>query len=122
MLFEAVTLHRRFPFAVLVGMFFFDEGAAGDDTSKRRSTFENAHRQFRLFTDRPDPEGREEQFERFYIALHNANPTSPSFRFFRVGDSSRAIALDAIFDDVIDLLVARNPDFYESIDGVLRAI
>jgi len=37
MLFEAVTLHRRFPFAVLGGFLFFHEGAMLDATENRSS-------------------------------------------------------------------------------------
>lgn len=43
MLFEAVTLHRRFPYAVLGGLFFLDSAAESDATTKRRSTFINTH-------------------------------------------------------------------------------
>lgn len=39
MLMEAVTLHRRFPYGVLAGLFFLDKGAESDCTGKRRSTF-----------------------------------------------------------------------------------
>jgi hypothetical protein len=53
MLFEGVTLHRRFPYAVLGGFFFLDEGAESDSTERRRSTFENAHQRLRLLRDGP---------------------------------------------------------------------
>lgn len=69
MLMEAVTLHRRFPYAVLAGFFFLDSEAANDGTDKRRSTFLNAHARLQLFTGRNDPADREEQFERFYLIL-----------------------------------------------------
>src|SRR5262245_14788113 len=69
MLFEAVTLHRRFPYAVLGGFFFFDQAAESDGTTSRKSTFINAHHRFRLFTGRGDPAGRDEQYERLYIVL-----------------------------------------------------
>jgi len=58
MLYESTTLHRRFPYAVLAGFVFLDKGAANDQTEKRKSTFLNAHRRFRMFTDRNDPAGR----------------------------------------------------------------
>lgn len=57
MLYEAVTLHRRFPYAVLAGFFFLDERARHDGSAKRRSTFENAHQKLRIFGDRDDPGG-----------------------------------------------------------------
>src|ERR1700728_4478000 len=61
MLMEALTLHRRFPYAVLGAFFLLDQGAEHDHTRKRRSTFINAHARMRLFTGRSDPAGRDEQ-------------------------------------------------------------
>lgn len=78
MLIEAVTLHRRFPYAVLGGLLFLDAGAATDRTKARRSTADNAHHRLSLFTGRNDPAGRDEQFEGFYLILVNANPFSPA--------------------------------------------
>ncbi|WP_295392952.1 hypothetical protein [uncultured Thiodictyon sp.] len=75
MLMEAVTLHRRFPYAVLAGLFFLDSEAANDGTDKRRSTFLNAHARLQLFTGRNDPADREEQFERFYLILLDSGQT-----------------------------------------------
>ncbi|HYC89921.1 MAG TPA: hypothetical protein VEO54_11970 [Thermoanaerobaculia bacterium] len=46
MLGEAVTLHRRFPYAVLGGFLFLDSGAAHDASDQRSSTFRNAHGAF----------------------------------------------------------------------------
>jgi hypothetical protein len=74
MLIEAVTLHRRFPYAVLAGLLFLDKDARHDGTLKRQSTFENAFPRLRLFTGRADPAGRDEQFERLFVLLVDANP------------------------------------------------
>ena len=52
MLMEAVTLHRRFPYAVLAAVVFFDKGAEHDGTGRRKSTFVNAHARLKLFTGR----------------------------------------------------------------------
>lgn len=49
---EATTLHQRFPYAVIGGLFLFEEGAAKDGTSRRPSTFETAHEYFRTFDGR----------------------------------------------------------------------
>lgn len=122
MLFEAVTLHRRFPYSVLGGFFFFDQGAADDTTETRRSTFLNAHRRFQLFTGRNDPAGRDEQFERLYIALHDPDPLSPRVRIFLAGLAAEEIALAAAFDDLIDLVALRNPDHYEIVNGKLKKL
>ena len=120
MLMEAVTLHRRFPYAVLAGFFFFDSGAAKDGTGRRRSTFDNAHRRLRLFTGRDDPAAREEQFERFYLLLLDANPTAVKLEAYEVGSPDKAKPLDDIVTELLDLVAQRNPDFYElSADGCL---
>jgi len=120
MLMEAVTLHRRFPYAVLAGFFFFDKDAARDDTTRRRSTFLNAHARLRLFTGRDDPAGREEQFEKFYLFLLDASPTAAAVRAFEVGKPEAELELSAIIDELLTLVAERNPDFYEFLDGRLR--
>ncbi len=117
MLIEAVTLHRRFPYAVLCGLFFLDSGAATDQTATRRSTAINAHQRLRLFTGRSDPAGRDEQFERLYLILVDANPFTPTYTVHEVGSPTAEIDLDTALDQVVDLVAERNFDFYESING-----
>lgn len=119
MLMEAVTLHRRFPYAVLAGFFFLDKDAAHDGTTKRRSTFINAHARLQLFTGRNDPAGREEQFERFYLILLGASPMAVSLRAFAVGQPDKEVPLTYIIDDILKMVAQRNPDFYEFVDGDL---
>lgn len=120
MLIEGVTLHRRFPYAVLAGFFFLDKEAANDATEKRRSTFENAHNRLKLFTGRADPAGRDEQFERMYILLLDANPFSSTLLAHSVGEPSSVITLEKIFDELVALVAERNPDFYESVNGEIK--
>jgi hypothetical protein len=119
MLMEAVTLHRRFPYAVLAGFFFLDKGAASDGTPRRRSTFENAHSRLQLFTGRSDPAGREEQFERFYLLLLDASPTRVEMTCHAVGSPKETVSLSDALDDLLVLTAQRNPDFYEFVDGKL---
>lgn len=113
MLIEAVTLHRRFPYAVLAGFFFFDQGAELDGTATRRSTLENAHPRLKLFTGRADPAGRDEQFERLYVALMEASPERVSLQAYEVGRPHETVPLERIIKDLIGLVAERNPDFYE---------
>lgn len=120
MLIEAVTLHRRFPYSVLVGFVFLDKEAAADNTARRRSTVENAHARLRLFTGREDPAGRDEQYERMYLVLLNANPFRSSTTIYRVGDPKTKVSLNDIFTDLLSLVAERNPDFYECVNGNLR--
>lgn len=119
MLIEAVTLHRRFPYAVLCGLFFLDIGAAADQTATRRSTEVNAHHRLRLFTGRSDPAGRDEQFERLYLILVDANPFSPTYTVREVGSPDTEIDLDTALTQVVDLVAERNFDFYEAINGTI---
>lgn len=117
LLVESVTLHRRFPYAVLAAFLFLDADAAHDGTARRKSTFENAFPRLRLFTRRPDPSGREEQFERFYLLLLDSNQFQPSIRAFEVDNQEREVDLDAALDDMIELLGERNFDLYDGTEG-----
>lgn len=116
LLFESVTLHRRFPFAVLGGFVFLDKDARNDGTARRNSTFENAFPRLRLFTRRPDPTGREEQYERLYLFLVDATPFAATFECYAVDDASQPVALSDALDDLMELIAERNFDTYES-DG-----
>lgn len=119
MLFEGVTLHRRFPFAVLLGFFVFDVGATQDGTTRRNATFTNAHQRLRLFSGRRDPAGRDEQYEAMYLATMDATARPATFDLEEAGRSS-SISLDSIFDSAAELVVERNPDFYELRGGIIR--
>jgi hypothetical protein len=122
MLIEAVTLHRRFPYSVLAGLFFLDSGAESDATDRRRSTFVNSHPRLRLFTGRDDPAGRDEQFERLYLILLDASPAAVGLRAYEVGKPEVPVPLEVIIDDLLRIVAERNPDFYEFDAGrLLRA-
>jgi hypothetical protein len=122
MLMEAVTLHRRFPYAVLAAFFFLDKGAEADGTVRRKSTFENAHARLKLFTGRNDPAGRDEQFERFYLLLLDADPSAVNIRAYEVGKPNMEVPLDQIIKDLLIMAAERNPDFYEMDDDSLRPL
>lgn len=123
LLVEAVTLHRRFPYAVLSGWLFLDHQAEHDSTTRRKSTFENAFPRLRLFTGRADPSGREEQFERLYLLLVDANPFQPSLRCFQVSDRATEVNIGEALDELVELLAERNFDLYEATpDGMIRGI
>ena len=120
MLMEAVTLHRRFPYAVLAGFFFLDKEAESDGTDKRRSTLLNAHARLRLFTGRNDPAGRDEQYEKLYLVLIDGASQTAPFQAWEVGKPGQSVGFGEIFAGLTDLVAERNPDFYEAIDGTLR--
>lgn len=122
LLYEAVTLHRRFPYSVLGGFLFLDKGAATDDTAQRRSTFLNAHHRLRLFDGRDDPAGRDEQYERLYIVLLDASPFAATWQTYRVGEPETVVPMVDAFDDLINLVAERNPDFYDCVEGNLTKV
>ena len=125
MLIESVTLHRRFPYAVLAAFLFLDADAEHDGktnakgTVTRKSTFENAFPRLRLFTGRDDPSGRDEQFEKFYVFLLDANPFQPTIRAFEVNDGQTEVYLDAALDEMIELVGERNFDLYDGTGGTI---
>lgn len=120
LLVEAVTLHRRFPYSVLSAFLFIDHKSAEDGTPRRKSTFQNAFPRLRLFTRRPDPSGREEQFERFYLLLVDSNPFQPIITAYEVNDETTPVDLDAALSDILELLAERNFDLYETVDGTIK--
>jgi hypothetical protein len=123
MLIEAVTLHRRFPYAILAGLLIRDEQAARDHTQRRNSTFHNAYARLKIFSGRDDPAGRDEQFERLIVMLVDANPFNPNFTAYDVGSSGLAqVPLDQAFDELISVVATRNPDTYEITNDVLTRI
>ena len=124
MLFEAVTLHRRFPYSTLIGLFIFDEGAASDGTDRRASTFDNAHRGLRLFSGRSDPAGREEQYERLYVGLVSASSSPPTIAFTEAGSPENTLDLDQVIDETLRTVVERNADSYTYHDktGTVRSL
>lgn len=121
MVMEAVTLHRRFPYAVVAGFFFLDIGARSDHVGRtRRSTFHNANVRLRLFDGREDPAGRDEQFERLYLLLLDTAPNPPTVDTYRVSDPQPIqVQLSDVIDDLLKLVEKRNPDFYEFTNGNL---
>ena len=120
MLFESVTLHRRFPYCVLGGLFFLDKDAANDATSSRKSTFENAHARFGIFAGRDDPEGRDEQYEHFYIVLLDASKSQATYQVFAVGELAKPVSLESAIEDMLKTVAFRNPDFYRYDNGKLK--
>jgi hypothetical protein len=119
---EAVTLHRRFPYAVLSAFLFLDSGAQFDGTSRRRSTFENTGPRLRLFTGRVDPAGRDEQYEKFYVLLADLAASSPNIRAYEVHDLEHEVELSDALDALVSLIGERNFDLYEGIGGLVKRV
>lgn len=120
LLFECITLHRRFPFSVLTGLFFFDAEAKSDQTSARASTFENTLHRLALFDGRSDPHGRDEQFEHLYVATLKVEADSSAIEFYRVTQPEEPVTLDAVIETTLKTIAVRNPDFYTYGQGRLN--
>lgn len=122
MLFETVTLHRRFPFAVIGGFFFLDWGAGEDGTDRRESTQRNAHDLLRLFTGRADPAGREEQLERLYVVRYGADPGEVRIEVHEAGQvDGPPTSMESAMTELLQTVADRNSDFYDFRDGGLVA-
>lgn len=115
---EATTLHQRFPYAVLGGLFLFDEGAASDGTSRRTSTVLTAHEYFRAFDRRGSQANAVEKFEALGIVLYRAiEPIS--YQYFEVGRPNTPLPIDTCLHRLLDRVAERNPDRFRFVDGKL---
>lgn len=119
---EALTLHRRFPYAVVAGLLFIDEEARSDQTKRRKSTFENAFPRLRIFTGRNDSSGRDEQFERLYLLLVKASPFAAALECYEVDDPTTIVPMETVMDELVALVAERNFDFYEADNGRIRSV
>lgn len=119
LLYESVTLHRRFPYAVLGGFLILDGGASADQTGRRKSTLENARYHLRLFRGRRDPAGRDEQYEEIFISLFGSDSRAPSLTTYGGQDLAIEISIEDAISSLLERLVERNSDFYEVVDGRL---
>jgi hypothetical protein len=120
MLYEAVTLHRRFPFAVIGGFLFLDARAGSDGSAQRNSTLTNAHQHLRLFTGRRDPGSREDQLERVYIVQYDMSDTSMIVTRQAGWLNGPPVTLDETIDELMELIAERNADLYEVKDGHIK--
>jgi hypothetical protein len=115
---EATTLHQRFPYAVVGGLFLLDKRAATDGTQKRASTFETAHEYFRTFDNRSTQANAVERFEVLGIALFDADP--PAVNYYAVGKSAKEAPLDDFLERLLMRVAERNPDRFRFADGGIQ--
>jgi hypothetical protein len=81
---EAMDHHDRFPYAVLIAVFFIPVDSCDDGTSGV-SSFAHAIMTFRPRAGRTDATGPAAKFERMFIGLYDAHdPTGHSVGFFDV--------------------------------------
>ena len=65
-----------------------------------------------MFTGRPDPAGRDEQYERLFVGLVEASAFKATARFYEAGQPQREITLDRAIDLLLRSVAERDPDFY----------
>ena len=112
---EATTLHQRFPYAVVGGLFLFDEGAEGDGTARREPTVITAHEYFGAFYPRGDRSDAVERFETLGIVLYRCiEPVS--YRCFRAGKPKATVPLDELLVEALSRVAERNPDRFRLVD------
>jgi hypothetical protein len=109
MLAEATTLHKRFPYAVLGGLFFFDRRAAADNSPGRRSTYDRAHRAFVPFASRLSHADADEKYEVFALGLCDA----VSYQLAWVGNPATPISLDEYITSLLRRVAEVNSDHFD---------
>ena len=80
---EAMDHHERFPYAVMVALFFLPV-AACDDGENDKSSFAHAVVTFRPRAGRSDPSDPAAKFERLFIGLYEQDGSPPSVGFVDV--------------------------------------
>lgn len=115
---EATTLHQRFPYAVVGGLFLLDRRASADGTGRRASTFETAHEYFRTFDGRGTQTNAVERFEVLGIALFDTDPATVSY--FHAGNAGEEVSLDIFLERLLSRVAERNPDRFRFIDGKIQ--
>lgn len=115
---EATTLHQRFPYAVVGGMLFFEDGAAKDGTQRRPATFVTAHEMFAGFTGRQTRSDGAEMMEAMALCLYTAAAPHP-YVVNLAGDAPTAISLDDYLKMLLEIVAKRNPDHFRFANGRL---
>lgn len=104
LVFEVTTLHKRFPYAVVGGLFFLYEHAQRDNAGQSRiSTFDRAHQVFKIFNRRLSHRNEEAKFEYLAIGLYSSNPTR--YRLYEAGNPTRPISFDAFLGELLRLVL-----------------
>lgn len=118
LVFEVATLHKRFPYAVVGGLFFLYEDAREDNIGRARiSTFERAHQVFKIFNRRLSHRNEEAKFEHLVIGLYNSTP--PRYRLFEAGDPKSAVPFDSFVSELLRAVAERNPEDFVFRNGRL---
>lgn len=109
---EAITLHMRFPYSVIGGMFAFPVGAANDTSKARKvSTFDRATKLFSTVSGRDQHGNALEKFENFTMLQFQPVDESGVDPWISLVDcvSGRKMSEDEYFDDLKSRFLTRNP-------------
>jgi hypothetical protein len=118
LVFEVTTLHKRFPYAVVGGLFFLYEDAQKDHVGRARiSTFDRAHQVFQIFNRRLGHRNEESKFEYLAIGLYRSRP--PRYHLYEAGRPGRPISLASFLDELLQLVAERNPEDFVFHNGRL---
>lgn len=107
---ESTTLHKRFPYAVLGGLFLMDRRAADDDTPGRLSTYRRAHQMLSSFADRDSHTDADEKYESLAVGIFD---TQPSYELAWAGEPDDPITFDDYLDTLLHRVAEYNPDHFE---------
>jgi hypothetical protein len=111
MVFEVTTLHKRFPYAVVGGLFFLYEDAREDNVGRARiSTFDRAHQVFKVFNHRIDQRDEESKFEYLAIGLYHSTPAR--FSLSEAGVPTSEVSFDEFISALPMRVAERNPENY----------
>lgn len=112
LMFESVTLHGRFPFAVLGALLILDKAAYSDSTPRRHSTFGQANSKLKLYSGRKHYSEASEKYELIGLGIYDANSSSKDFELFEVGEAPKRIDESEFYDRLSSLVKQRNPEIY----------
>jgi hypothetical protein len=109
LVFEVTTLHKRFPYAVVGGLFFLYHDARRDNVGQARiSTFERAHQVFKIFNRRLGHRNEEAKFEYLAIGTYKSDP--PGYRLFETGQPDKPVSFDSFMGELLRLVAERSPE------------
>lgn len=119
LIFEVTTLHKRFPYAVVGGMFFLYQDAKRDNVGRARiSTFDRTHQVFKIFNRRLGHRNEESKFEYLTIGLYRSNPAR--YRLYEAGNPDKAVSFESFLDELLRLVAERNPEGFVFHEGRLH--
>jgi len=112
---EAMEFHERYPYAVLVALFFIPRDSC-EDAGSDKSSFAHAVMTFRARTGRKRPDEPAQLFELFFIGLYDWDiPERGRVEFFNVEDAprrrgapSRLVGIDSVVRQTLAVYGQRN--------------